>query len=105
MAACHDREGWRPVSRLRDFDLTPCFEEAAVLAGLLAAVFLLAVLRTIAICLREPLHLSRKSTLYLRTKLVRVMLCFRILLTSETGLAYYFSPHQHRQRYSYRALT
>ncbi|KAF8202113.1 multidrug resistance-associated ABC transporter [Pholiota molesta] len=74
MAACHDREGWRPVSRLRDFDLTPCFEEAAILSGLLAAVFLLAVLRTLTICLREPLQLSRKSTLYLRAKLALLII-------------------------------
>ena len=32
---CRDPEGWGPVSRLRQFDLTPCFEEGVVLSSLL----------------------------------------------------------------------
>ena len=70
MATCHDIEGWRAVSRLRDFDLTPCFEEGIVLSGLLSATLLLSLIRTFWICLREPLERSRKSHSLLRAKLV-----------------------------------
>jgi hypothetical protein len=37
---CRDAEGWRAVSRLRDFDTTPCFEEGVLLPSLLACYFL-----------------------------------------------------------------
>ena len=41
---CPYPEGWGPVSRLRPFDLTPCFEDAVLFSvpfGLLIAVGLL----------------------------------------------------------------
>lgn len=47
MAHCHDPEGWRVVSHLRDFDTTPCFEEGIVLSGLLTGVLVLSLLRSL----------------------------------------------------------
>ncbi|KAI0675473.1 metal resistance protein YCF1 [Trametes maxima] len=63
-----DPEGWSPVSRIRRFDLTPCFEEGAVLSSLLAVY----VLATIASCWvvrsRELRERGRKSLWILRAK-------------------------------------
>lgn len=68
---CRNEEGWRSVSSQRDFDLTPCFEEGVLIAGILAAVGLLAVFKTLLLCVRAPHSISRTSTFYLRVKTVR----------------------------------
>ena len=68
---CRNIEGWRAVSSQRDFDWTPCFEEGVLVAGTLAAVGLLAVLKTLLLCVQTPQSISRTSTLYLRAKTVR----------------------------------
>ncbi|KJA15567.1 hypothetical protein HYPSUDRAFT_48272 [Hypholoma sublateritium FD-334 SS-4] len=65
---CRNKEGWRTVSSQRDFDLTPCFEEGVLIAGILAAVGLLAVFKTLLLCVQTPHSISRTSTLYLRAK-------------------------------------
>ena len=60
------------MSRLRDFDLTPCFEEGIVLSGLLAIFIVLAAFRCYVFRTRfEDLGRSRKSVWILRTKLVK----------------------------------
>ena len=38
--SCHGPEGWGPASRSRPFDLTPCFEEGAILSPLLSISFI-----------------------------------------------------------------
>jgi len=50
MATCrttyHGRsEGWGPVSKLREFDLTPCFEEGIILSTLLVVLLVVSLFR------------------------------------------------------------
>ena len=50
MASCTSayhghREGWGPVSTLREFDLTPCFEEGIILPTLLVVLLLVSLSR------------------------------------------------------------
>ena len=71
MAICRDSEGWDAVSRLRVFDITPCFEEGVIISGLLSAVLILTLARTISIYFKQPLERSHKSTQNLTIKLVR----------------------------------
>ena len=71
MAICRDSEGWRTISRLRDFDFTPCFEEGVIISGLLSVVFVLTLLRTVSIYFNQPLERSHKSIQVLTIKLVR----------------------------------
>ncbi|KAF8159727.1 multidrug resistance-associated ABC transporter [Crassisporium funariophilum] len=78
MAACHDKEGWDVVSRLRDFDTTPCFEEGIIISGLLVGVFALSLLRTLSLCWNEPLERSKKSVLVLWAKLALLAISFGI---------------------------
>jgi ATP-binding cassette, subfamily C (CFTR/MRP), member 1 len=54
-AVCYHPEGWGPVSRLRTFDLTPCFEEAILFSVPLASLIVLSLLRS--------WHLSRLGAL------------------------------------------
>ncbi|CDO77661.1 hypothetical protein BN946_scf184969.g12 [Trametes cinnabarina] len=65
-----DPEGWRPVSRIRPFDLTPCFEEGAVLTPLLAVFLVAAAVSCWTIRAREPRVRSRQSLWVLRVKLI-----------------------------------
>ncbi|KDR65747.1 hypothetical protein GALMADRAFT_232908 [Galerina marginata CBS 339.88] len=88
MPACHDIEGWRPVSRLRDFDTTPCFEEGILLSGLLSVAFAFCLLRSIALCLHGPFERSRRSTWILRAKL---LLLFASSMTTLVNLILVFS--------------
>ncbi|KAF9473354.1 multidrug resistance-associated ABC transporter [Pholiota conissans] len=81
----------RVVSPHRDFDLTPCFEEGILLQGLLAAVALLAVFRSLSVSCRPPLQLSRKSTLYLRAK---IALLFISVLTSTANVVLIVLQHK-----------
>uniref|UniRef100_A0A8H8CHK1 Metal resistance protein YCF1 n=1 Tax=Psilocybe cubensis TaxID=181762 RepID=A0A8H8CHK1_PSICU len=76
MATCHDPEGWQAVSRLRDFDLTPCFEEGLLLSSLLSVAFAFTLLRSLAVCLKQPLERSRRSIWNLRIKLFFLFLSF-----------------------------
>ncbi|THH19236.1 hypothetical protein EW146_g1884 [Bondarzewia mesenterica] len=45
MHACRDAEGWGPLSRLRQFDLTPCFEEGIILPIPLIVLLVTALFR------------------------------------------------------------
>ena len=70
-----DPEGWGPVSRIRPFDLTSCFEEAAVLSPVLAILVLSAAIASWIHRGCEVRHRSEKSVWVLRTKLVRATFC------------------------------
>ncbi|OCH93693.1 metal resistance protein YCF1 [Obba rivulosa] len=67
-ARCRSSEGWGPVSPIRDFDLTPCFEEGPLLSSLLIVTILIAG----SVCWElngvEKRHRSRKSLWILRAK-------------------------------------
>ncbi|KAL1943159.1 hypothetical protein VTO73DRAFT_4830 [Trametes versicolor] len=69
-----DPEGWTPASRIRPFDLTPCFEEGAVLSPLLAAFVLFAGASCWVIRSRDVRTRSRKSLWVLRSKLILLAL-------------------------------
>ena len=68
---CRDPEGWGPVSSLRQFDLTPCFEEGVVLSSPLVLFVVLAAFRVYAFRNLESHPRGRKSRLFLWAKLVR----------------------------------
>jgi ATP-binding cassette subfamily C (CFTR/MRP) protein 1 len=70
MAVCRDSEGWDAVSRLREFDITPCFEEGVIISSLLSVIFILTLLRTITIYFNQSLERSHKSIQILSIKLV-----------------------------------
>ena len=64
-------EGWGPVSHIRQFDLTPCFEEGVILSSLLVVFIAFAVFRCHALRSFDPYPRCRKSVHILRAKLVR----------------------------------
>lgn len=68
---CRDPESWGPVSRLRQFDLTPCFEEGLILSSLLVVFVVLATFRVYALRNFEVHPRGRKSRWVLWSKLVR----------------------------------
>ncbi|KAI0352362.1 metal resistance protein YCF1 [Trametes cingulata] len=75
MLACRgDPEGWTPASRIRPFDLTPCFEEGAVLSPILVLFILCAGVSCWATRSREARARSRKSIWVLRAKLLLLSL-------------------------------
>lgn len=78
MAICRDIEGWKAVSRLRDFDSTPCFEEGIVISSILIVVLLSLVFKSFSLRLHVPLDKTRKSIWFLKAKLVRLV-CFCVL--------------------------
>ncbi|KAJ7449546.1 multidrug resistance-associated ABC transporter [Mycena latifolia] len=69
MAQCRDVEGFGPVSRLRDFDLTYCFEEGVLLSSLLAVLLIWSVLSSLSLCLVDVPTRSLKSRVLLGAKL------------------------------------
>ncbi|KAG6828729.1 hypothetical protein H0H92_006917 [Tricholoma furcatifolium] len=54
MATCRDPEGWRIVSRTREFDTTLCFEEGVLLSGLLAVFLVFATYRSLVLSFQLP---------------------------------------------------
>ena len=76
MAACRTtyhghREGWGPVSSLREFDLTPCFEEGIILSTLLVFVLVVSLFRLWGIKSKATDHtLTTRSASVLKGKLV-----------------------------------
>ncbi|RDX54318.1 metal resistance protein YCF1 [Lentinus brumalis] len=73
--ACRgDPEGWGPVSRIRPFDLTSCFEEGAVLSPLLAIFVVSAVSACWLHRGHEIFERSRRSVWILRGKLLLLSL-------------------------------
>ncbi|KAI0731222.1 metal resistance protein YCF1 [Earliella scabrosa] len=71
-----DPEGWGPVSRIRPFDLTSCFEEAAVLSPVLAILVLSAAIASWIHRGCEVRHRSKKSVWVLRAKLLLLSLAW-----------------------------
>ncbi|KAH7930359.1 P-loop containing nucleoside triphosphate hydrolase protein [Leucogyrophana mollusca] len=76
MATCRDLEGWRIVSRLRDFDLTLCAEEGPVLTSLLGLLLLSALWRLFSLSSVQTRVISRKSRRILWGKLLLLGLAF-----------------------------
>ncbi|KAJ7918968.1 multidrug resistance-associated ABC transporter [Mycena leptocephala] len=72
MAQCRDVEGFAPVSRLRDFDLTPCFEEGILNSSLLGVLLAWSVLSSLSLCLADIQTRSTKSRVILAAKLVNI---------------------------------
>ena len=71
-AVCHHPEGWGPVSRLRPFDLTPCFEEAVLFSVPLGSLILLSLLRSWNLSRLSALQRTHRiNTWLLWAKLVR----------------------------------
>ncbi|KAJ7126538.1 P-loop containing nucleoside triphosphate hydrolase protein [Mycena crocata] len=76
MAQCRDAEGFAPVSRLRDFDLTYCFEEGILLSSFLGALLIASVVSSLYLCLETVKARSVKSRLILAGKLALLTLAF-----------------------------
>ncbi|RDB20896.1 Metal resistance protein YCF1 [Hypsizygus marmoreus] len=69
MAICHDPEGWSPVSRVRDFDITPCFEEGVVLSAILGGLLVTSAWRSLALCVSPSKARTSKSRWLLGSKI------------------------------------
>lgn len=68
-----DHEGWGPVSTLREFDLTPCFEEGILLSSLLIVLLAVSLFRLWAIkseTAERTYALTTRSASVLKAKLV-----------------------------------
>lgn len=73
MATCRDAEGWRTVSRIREFDTTPCFEEGVILSLLLGGLFVVGAWKSLRLSLLAPRSLTSKSRWILRSKIVSIL--------------------------------
>ncbi|KAI0819664.1 metal resistance protein YCF1 [Trametes gibbosa] len=83
MWACRgDPEGWSPASHIRPFDLTPCFEEGAILSPLLALFVLSAGASCWVLRSRETRPRSKKSVWVLRAKLILLALACAVSCTN-----------------------
>ena len=80
---CRHPEGLGPVSRLRPFDLTPCFEDAVLLSIPLGLLIALSLLRS--------WHLSRLSALR-RTQRINTWLLWTKLVRGSASLSYLLLP-------------
>jgi len=69
---CTDQDGWSPVSRTRDFDLTLCFEVFVVLPTFLGLLLILGILRAFQLTKNHALPRTTKSRRILKAKLVRL---------------------------------
>jgi ATP-binding cassette, subfamily C (CFTR/MRP), member 1 len=79
---CHHHEGWGPVSRLRPFDLTPCFEEAVLFSFPLAFLIVLGLFRAWYLFKRCALQRTQKINMwFLWIKLVRRPFFFANLIS------------------------
>lgn len=73
-AACWDPyERWGPVSALRPFDVTRCFEEGVVLSSLLVLFIVSAFFRCYTARNLDVYHRCQKSRLILTAKVVRII--------------------------------
>ncbi|KAG6861347.1 hypothetical protein C0995_001326 [Termitomyces sp. Mi166 len=82
MATCHDPEGWRIVSRVREFDATLCFEEGVLLSTLLAALLVVATARSLVLAFDLPRERTRKSWYFLNAKLVSLVASFIVSVSN-----------------------
>lgn len=71
METCRDIEGWHILSKLREFDLTLCFEEGVILTSLLTILLLSAICTIINLTRLPSCNISRTSRWRLWAKLVR----------------------------------
>ncbi|KAI0255781.1 P-loop containing nucleoside triphosphate hydrolase protein [Lactifluus subvellereus] len=62
---CHHLEGWGPVSRLRPFDFTPCFEDAVLFSVPLASLTILGLFRVWNLCRLNALQRTQKINVWL----------------------------------------
>lgn len=81
MALCHDGEGWQPISRLRPFDFTRCFEEGFLLSPLLLLFILSSSIGVFRLVKADRKERSLKSIWLLRAKLVRIIFTDNLLFT------------------------
>ncbi|KAF8636372.1 hypothetical protein AX17_003557 [Amanita inopinata Kibby_2008] len=82
MTSCHNLEGWGPVSRIRDFDVTPCFEEGVILSSILAAFLCSAVFNLLILSRKHPRLRSQKSSILLWIKLTLLLAAFAVSVTN-----------------------
>ncbi|KAH9000229.1 P-loop containing nucleoside triphosphate hydrolase protein [Lactarius akahatsu] len=59
-AKCHHNEGWGPVSRLRPFDFTSCFEEGVLFSVPLGSLIVLSLFRVCQLCQLVALRRTQK---------------------------------------------
>ncbi|KAJ7355423.1 P-loop containing nucleoside triphosphate hydrolase protein [Mycena albidolilacea] len=76
MAQCRDVEGFAPFSRLRDFDLTLCFEEGILNSSVLGVLLIWSVLGSLSLFVIEPKARAQKSRLILAAKLTLLFFAF-----------------------------
>ena len=88
MATCRTahhshREGWGPVSKLRVFDLTPCFEEGVILSTLLVILLVVSLSRLWGIKSNAAAGhtLTTRSVSVLKAKLVRSVVTLSVSKT------------------------
>ncbi|KAJ7248513.1 P-loop containing nucleoside triphosphate hydrolase protein [Mycena rebaudengoi] len=91
MAQCSDAEGFGPFSRLRDFDLTSCFEEGILISGLLVALLVCSTLGSLSLSSLEIKTRATPSRLILGTKLTLLALA---LVASVTNLVLIIHLHK-----------
>ncbi|KAF9457511.1 multidrug resistance-associated ABC transporter [Collybia nuda] len=89
MAICRDGEGWKAVSRIRDFDTTLCFEEGVIMSLLLGGLLVVAVWRSLHLCVLPARNLTVKSRWLLRSKIILLAVSFVCGVTN-FGLIIYF---------------
>ncbi|KAJ7224438.1 multidrug resistance-associated ABC transporter [Mycena pura] len=82
MAQCHDEEGFAFVSRLRDFDVTLCFEEGILLSSPLAVLLACSVLSSLSLCIIDSQKRSTKSRVILGGKLTLLILALACSLSN-----------------------
>ncbi|PIL25024.1 ATP-binding cassette transporter [Ganoderma sinense ZZ0214-1] len=92
MVAClSDPEGWGPVSQIRPFDLTLCFEETTVFSPLLILFLVLVVGASWRSRKLEVRERGRKSLWVLRAKLLLLSIAF---ITSCANLIFVLSTRR-----------
>lgn len=72
MSSCLDGDGWGPVSHVRDFDLTLCFEQGVLLPTLFGVLFVLGFARALVLTRDDALHHTARSRRILSAKLVSI---------------------------------
>ncbi|KAJ8094347.1 hypothetical protein PM082_010781 [Marasmius tenuissimus] len=85
---CHDAEGWKTVSSLRSFDLTPCFEEGILLSSLNAVVLVAALYRSFSVGSLNALERETKSRWVLRGKIALLVLALLVSIANFASIAY-----------------
>ncbi|KAF8631681.1 hypothetical protein AX15_002266 [Amanita polypyramis BW_CC] len=78
---CRDSEGWGPLSPIRPFDITPCFEDAVLLSSILAGFICLALLKMAVLWTKQSRPRSQKSWVVLSVKLALLLAAFSASVT------------------------